>query len=93
MLRSNCLDCIHLGCFGLSVPEVVLGRRVGSMPFLISAILLVCVSLAFIPVCLKAVEYWTQHTNEPPVLGNSMPFITPLLGILRHRTNFMVQIR
>lgn len=52
-----------------------------------------CVVLAFFLICMKTLEYWTQHKDEPPILGDSVPFVTPLLGILKDRTNFMVQMR
>ena len=78
--------------FDVPLIKVVLDHRL-KMLFMFSSILLVCVLLTFILTCLKALECWTQHKNEPPILANSIPFITPLLGMLKQRTNFMVQMR
>ncbi|TWU71320.1 hypothetical protein ED733_000470 [Metarhizium rileyi] len=64
-----------------------------TMPTAVICIPITGLFLAAILVCLHVYVYWTQNENEPPVLGNSIPFITPAYGLLRRRTGFMVQLR
>ncbi|KAL3421937.1 25-hydroxycholesterol 7-alpha-hydroxylase 1 [Phlyctema vagabunda] len=63
------------------------------MPSLITGPLLAGITLVTIFACFRGLIWLTHDENEPPVLGDSIPFLTPILGILRHRTNFMVRLR
>ncbi|KAF4622730.1 hypothetical protein G7Y89_g14296 [Cudoniella acicularis] len=63
------------------------------MPSYTTGLLLIATVLAAVFACFRVRIWWTQDKNEPPVLGNSIPFLSPVLGIARQRTNFMVQLR
>lgn len=36
---------------------------------------------------------YTQDAREPPALATSLPFISPLIGMLRKKTKFYIQLR
>lgn len=44
-------------------------------------------------VFLKALIYYTQHPKEPPAVETRIPFIGPLLCLLREGTPFFARLR
>lgn len=35
----------------------------------------------------------TQHANEPPAILTGIPFVSPLPGMLREKSNFYLRLR
>jgi hypothetical protein len=44
---------------------------------------------AFLQCLLK----YTQDAREPPALATSIPFISPIIGMMRKKTKFYIQLR
>lgn len=44
-------------------------------------------------VFLWALQHFTQHANEPPVVSSSIPFLGPILGMARHKGRFHCHLR
>lgn len=49
--------------------------------------------LAATYVFLWALLHLTQLANEPPTVGTSVPFIGPILGMIRHKSRFHAHVR
>ena len=50
-----------------------------------SPIAITVVVLALVYLALRARIHFTQHADEPPVILTGIPFLSPILGILRRR--------
>ncbi len=35
----------------------------------------------------------TQDSNEPPLIQTSIPFLSPILGMIKHKTLYYVHLR
>lgn len=42
---------------------------------------------------LRLLLSWTQDRREPKALATWIPFISPMIGMSRHKTNFYVMLR
>jgi hypothetical protein len=42
---------------------------------------------------LQLLLYYTQDRREPPPLATAIPFISPVIGMTRRKTNFYVMLR
>ncbi len=50
-----------------------------------SPVAITVVVLALVYVILRARIHFTQHVDEPPAILTGIPFLSPILSILRHR--------
>lgn len=53
----------------------------------------VCVCILGAYVFLRLLLQFTQHAQEPPVIEASIPFLTPLVGMIREKSEYHLRLR
>lgn len=51
------------------------------------------VAIAAIYIVFRAILHFTQDAKEPLAIGTIIPFISPVLGMLAHKSKFYVRMR
>lgn len=63
------------------------------LPAMVSIVALVTGGIASTYLFLRLLLRLTQDTSEPPALLTSLPFIRPLIGMIREKTKFHIRLR
>jgi hypothetical protein len=53
----------------------------------------VAAGIAAVYLSLRFVLYITQYSKEPPTVLTGIPFVSPLLGMIREKSDFYLRIR
>lgn len=54
---------------------------------------LVCGGIVGVYVVLRFLLHFTQHAKEPPAIETGIPFLTPMIGMIREKSKYYIRLR